>query len=46
MSEECDHNWIPYRGYGNKVSEIPNADFAFKVVEVKCIKCDEVKEVD
>jgi len=47
MGKECDHNWIPYRLYGNKVkSENPYIDFHFKVTKVKCIKCDEVKEVD
>jgi len=45
MGEECDHNWVPYKGYSSKAA-IPNVDFAFRVTKVKCIECGEVKKVD
>jgi len=46
MSEECNHDWIPYRLFGIKTPELTGVDSHFKVSKVKCIKCGEIKEID
>jgi len=46
MGEECDHDWIPYRMSGFETPEIAGVNSHLKVTEVKCIKCDETKEID
>jgi len=40
MSEECNHDWVPYKllYYGGEGDVI-------KVKEVKCVKCDETKNI-